>query len=369
MAQNSGGHESLTIAHYFLFLLIFAALFVCWQMMRPYLNPVLLAIILAVLTGPIYEWLKKKTRGRENLAALLACVLLTLVIILPLLFLMTIIIAQGIHSFNAITHWVAGGNLEKLLAAPPVQKGLALIKQYLPAGLGEDFNLRSTASQLSSRAGKALMGQSGRLLSNLSLLVSKFFLMIFVFFFVVKDRQKMFDYVLHLMPLSAEHETILIDKIESVAKSAFLGSLVTALAQGIAGGIAFAICGLPGFFWGAVMAFSSLIPMVGTALIWVPASAYLFLSGSLGYGMFLVIWSVVVVGMIDNLVRPLFMKGSAGMSTVLIFFAILGGINCFGLTGLLYGPLVFGVTLVLLYIYELEFETFLTGQDDTGKTP
>ena len=111
------------------------------------------------------------------------------------------------------------------------------------------------------------------------------------------------------------------------------------------------------------MAFASLVPMVGTALVWLPASLYLFASGAWKSGIFLIIWSIVVVGMIDNFIRPLFMQGSAGMSTILIFFSILGGLSFFGLTGLLYGPLIFGITMVLFYIYELEFRSFLNGQD------
>jgi predicted PurR-regulated permease PerM len=111
------------------------------------------------------------------------------------------------------------------------------------------------------------------------------------------------------------------------------------------------------------MAFASLIPLVGTALIWVPAAGYLFISGEWGYGIFMVTWCAVVVGMIDNFVRPLFMQGAADMSTLLIFFAILGGINYFGLIGLLYGPLIFGLAMVFLHIYNLEFGSFLNNQD------
>ena len=143
-----------------------------------------------------------------------------------------------------------------------------------------------------------------------------------------------------------------------------MGTFVTAIAQGAAGGIAFTIAGLPGLFWGMVMAFASLIPMVGTALIWIPAAVYLLIWVHWGWALFLVIWCVVLVGGIDNILRPLFMQGSAKMSTLLIFFSILGGINLFGLLGILYGPLIFGLAMILLYIYDLEFEPFLNQQDN-----
>ena len=187
--------------------------------------------------------------------------------------------------------------------------------------------------------------------------------MIFTFFFLIRDEARILNRILHLAPMSRSQEMQIIGKINEIGKSALLGTFVTALAQGIAGGIAFYICGLPGLFWGMVMAFASLIPMIGTALIWIPAALYLIISGSLWLSLFLVIWCVIVVGGIDNFVRPLFMQNGSEMNTLLIFFSILGGINSFGLMGLLYGPLLFGLALVLLYIYSIDFKGFLSELD------
>ena len=110
---------------------------------------------------------------------------------------------------------------------------------------------------------------------------------------------------------------------------------------------------------------ASFIPVVGTALIWVPAAAYLFLTGDIGWGIFLVVWGVVVIGSIDNIIRPLLMQGSSGMDTLLIFFSLLGGIQLFGLIGLIYGPLIFAITMVLFKMYEEEFKQFLNMQDNS----
>lgn len=363
MKEGSAFRKKLSIDHYFLFALLFAALFASYKMIAPYLDPILLALIFAAMANPVYQWFVKKTGGRDNLSAALVCLLLTLVIVIPCMIMLSVIIAQGIDSVGAINRWVAAGNLEKLKDAPLVRTAVDFMQRYLPSSVLAGVDLHALAIKSSSTAGKLLVSQSGAILGNISMVVGKFFLMIFVFFFVLKDQQRLYDYIFHLVPMSAEHETVLIQKMKDVSRSAVLGSFLTALAQGAAGGIAFAICGMPGFFWGAVMAFASLIPVVGTALVWVPASAYLLISGKIGLGVFLIIWCVVVVGMIDNLLRPLFMRGGAGMSTVVIFFAILGGIHLFGLIGLIYGPLIFGITMVLLYIYDLEFDAFLKGQD------
>ncbi|MFZ5564092.1 MAG: AI-2E family transporter [Thermodesulfobacteriota bacterium] len=363
MKEKNPSHAKLTLAHYFLFLLLFAALFASYKMVAPYLGPIILALIFAAMANPVYQWFVEKTKGRENLSAALVCLLLTLLIVVPCMIMLSVIIAQGIDSVEAINRWVAAGNLAKLKEAALVKTAVGLMHRYLPPDFLEVASLQSLAIKSSSTAGRILVSQSGQILGNISMMAGKFVLMIFVFFFVLKDQQRLYDYILHLLPMSARHETVLIQKMKDVSRSAILGSFITAVAQGAAGGIAFAICGLPGFFWGAVMAFASLIPVVGTALVWVPAVVYLMISGKIGLGIFLVIWCVVVVGMIDNFLRPLFMRGGAGMSTVVVFFAILGGIHLFGLIGLIYGPLIFGITLVLLYIYELEFEAFLKGQD------
>jgi predicted PurR-regulated permease PerM len=112
------------------------------------------------------------------------------------------------------------------------------------------------------------------------------------------------------------------------------------------------------------MAFASLIPFVGTALIWVPAALYLFFTGDTTWGLFMVFWGAVVVGSIDNFLRPLFMQG-ATMNTVVVFFSLIGGLQMFGLMGLIYGPLIFAIALVFFRLYENEFAEFLDAQDRT----
>jgi predicted PurR-regulated permease PerM len=132
----------------------------------------------------------------------------------------------------------------------------------------------------------------------------------------------------------------------------------------VIGGIGLWICGIPAIFWGTIMAFTSMIPIVGTALVWVPAAIYLAVTGEMGYALFLVAWGVLVVGSVDNFLRPLFMQG-ASMNTVIVFFSLIGGLHVFGLMGLIYGPIIFSVTLVLFRLYENEFSDFLDSQDNT----
>lgn len=357
-------------SNYFLFFLMIVVFIGCYKIIAPYIHTIMLAVILSIIFSPIHNRVEKITRGKKNIAAFLSCVIVTLVVILPIIFMMLAVIQQGASSFAGIYKWIESGKYQNIIDHPIVTNLWVWINNYLPdvKKLFPDLdikNLRIDKVLMKSTAtfGKSLLNQGGHIAGNITSLTGKFFLMIFTFFFFIRDEKKIFDYILHLVPLGSSQESQIMAKIKDVAKSALLGTFVTALAQGAAGGIAFSICGLPGLFWGMVMAFASLIPMVGTALIWIPATLYLVISGSLKLAVFMVIWCIVVVGGLDNFVRPLFMQGGADMSTLLIFFAILGGINCFGLIGLLYGPLIFGLAMVLLYIYNLEFDEFLTRQD------
>jgi predicted PurR-regulated permease PerM len=358
-------------SNYFLIILLVLVLAGCLHIITPYIHPIILAAILASIFSPINKRIEKWLKGRKNRAAIISCLFLTIVVVLPLLIVLLSVIQQGIYSFNAMYQWTEAGNIQELTKHPVVIKFLGWLKHVIPdvkrvfPGIDlKNIQINNIVMELSASFGKMLIDQGGNLAGNITAIIGKFFLMLFCFFFFIRDEDKIVDYILHLVPLSAGQENRIILKIKTVAKSALLGTFLTALAQGAAGGFAFWIAGLPGLFWGMVMAFASLIPMVGASLVWVPASVFLFITGHWGYGLFVVIWCVVVVGGLDNLMRPLFMQGSADMSTLLIFLAMLGGIQAFGLIGLLYGPLLFGLAMVLLYIYEIEYTTFLDKQDN-----
>lgn len=188
----------------------------------------------------------------------------------------------------------------------------------------------------------------------------------------VRDGDEFLSGLRKLSPLRSSQEEKLMERVRGVSRSALVGTLGTAAAQGLAGGIGLAICGFPALFWGTVMAFASLIPLVGTAVVWIPACGYLVITGQHGMAAFLAIWCGVGVGSIDNFLRPVLMKGEAEMSTLWVFFAVLGGLQLFGLPGLVYGPLVFGLCAVLLYLYQLEFQEYLTKEAkdlDDGAEP
>lgn len=363
-AQNQGSFK--LGPNFFLFFLMILVFLGCFAIIRPYIHSILLATILSFVTSPVHERIENLLGRRKNIAAFVSCLLLTIVVVIPLSILVLSLIQQGVLSFNAMYDWIAAGKYEEILKHPVVLKAYELFDTYLPdirkvfPGLNlTDIKINRLVMDATANMGKLLLNQGGHLMGNIGALIVSFFLMLFTFFFLIRDEKRIWNRILHVIPLTNSQETQIIGKIQEIARSVLLGTFVTSLTQGFAGGIAFYICGLPGLFWGMVMSFASLIPMVGTSLVWVPAALYLLISGKPFLALFLVIWCIVVVGGIDNFIRPLFMQNGSKMNTLLIFFSILGGIHNFGLLGLLYGPLLFGLALVLLYIYSIEFKTFL----------
>ncbi|GAA5647058.1 MULTISPECIES: AI-2E family transporter [Vibrio] len=355
----------ITSSHWVLVVALVAAGIACYLLVEPYINSIVMAFIISMLMIPIHNGLEARMPNHRNIAALISCVILTFIIVIPLLFVFAAIVQQGSLFSQNLYAWVTGGGIQEIFQHPWVVKGLSVINNYLPFDAIKPQEIAQKAAQLATSLGTNLVGISAKILGDATNFLMNFFLMLFVLFFLLRDREHIISSIRHILPLSRSQEDKLLDEIEQVSKSAVMGSFLTAIAQGLAGGIGMWLAGFPGLFWGTMMGFASFIPVVGTALIWIPATAYLFLTGDTTWAIFLAVWSIAIVGSIDNLLRPLLMQGSAGMSTLLIFFSLLGGIHLFGLIGLIYGPLIFAITMVLFNIYDEEFKDFLDQQDNS----
>ncbi len=348
-----------------LIVLLLLVLWLSFRIIRPYLDPILLAVILAPMVHPVFRWLRVRLGGRPTPAAVLTCVLVVVVLLGPVVLLGTALVRQGVESFQGMQKWVTDGNLQQALDTHALDRVKDLVERAVPALDLDRIDLEGLILDGSRKAASFLISKGGTLLGQAGLLLGKLLLMLFVLFYMVRDGEAILTSALHLLPLRQSQEERLLQRIRAVSRSAILGAFGTAAAQGVAGGIGLAVVGIPPLFWGTMMAFASLIPVVGTTLVWGPAAVYLLLMGSWGKALFLVLYCATVVGSIDNFLRPVLMSGQARMGTLWLFLAILGGIQAFGLLGLIYGPLVFGLLAVLLYLYQEEFSGFLEQQDAT----
>lgn len=356
--SEGGSHRYVLLA----FLAI--ALYACYWIVAPFLQPIVMAILIGLLAYPLHEKLVGFLRGRQSTAAIISCLVLSLMILIPTVVLLVAVLKQGISYSIVVREWATQENIQHFLALPWVHEARGLVMKVLPEGALDHDSIREKAISTAGYMGKQFAGVSTSMLGSLTRFVINFFLLLFVLFFVLRDHDKLIAFLHRALPLSRTEEDVLFQEVKAVSKSALLGSLLTAITQGIVGGFGLWLAGFPGVFWGAVMAFTSLIPLVGTALVWVPAALVLFVTGEIEWAVFLVLWGLLVVGSIDNFLRPLFMQG-ASMNTVVVFFSLIGGLQVFGLMGLIYGPLIFSVALVLFKLYENAFSDFLESQDNS----
>jgi predicted PurR-regulated permease PerM len=339
----------------FLLVVLAVSLYMAYLILFPFIDTLILAIVLASIFNPLQVYLERRFKGRKNLAALIIVLIITFVIAIPVFVFTSTLVAQGLDTVNRTNDWVRAGKLQQLVQDPRINEYLAKLQERFPFLEVSKTDISNDLLYLSRGIGQFLLGKVASILSNVASLVAHFFVMIFIAYFLVRDGREMVSGIRYYSPLRAEQEDRIINGIRVVTKSVLLGTFITAICQGVAGGIAFAVLNFPGLFWGTMTALASLIPFVGTYLIWVPIALYLVLLGEFKSAVFLAIWSIVASGIIENLVRPFLMKGKSKMSPFYIFLAILGGVQYFGLKGILYGPLILSFAMIMLYIYGVEY--------------
>lgn len=353
--------ESSVTHRPFLLLLLIFALYLAYLTLRPFLETIIFAVVFASLLYPLQVRLVRLYRGRENLAALTVVFVLTFLIAIPIFLFLSALVNQGFETTSRVNAWLSEGNLQRLFERKQLIALENWCKDRLPFVEFEKLDLQSGIVDFSKGFGQYALQNAASILENVASQISHFFVMIFVVFYLVRDGQGMIKSIKYLSPLREDQEDRIFEGIRMVARSVLLGSFMTAICQGLVGGIGLAIVGIPALFWGTVMAFASLIPVVGTALVWGPAAIYLILLGKWRSGLFLVIWSIVLIGSLDNFLRPFLMRGENNLPPFYIFLAIIGGVQYFGLAGILYGPLILTFAMVMLYIYSVEYRDMLDG--------
>ena len=351
----------------FLLVLLFFSLWLAYRILAPFQNALIFAAILASLLYPSHARLVKLYGGRRNLAAFTVIFGVVFLFLIPALFFISALVNQGFSSIAHINSWINAGNLQRLLDHPKLVEYTEWLRTHLSFIELDKTKLQQALVQIGKNFGQVILAQGASLLGNMAMLVTHFLIMIFVCYYLVRDGDKMLGIVKRLSPLKPSQEDRIIEKIRLVARSAILGSFITAMAQGLVGGIGLAIVGISGLFWGTIMGFCSFVPFFGTALVWIPSATYLLLMGKIKSAIFLVLWCMILVGSIDNFVRPFFMKEQAEMSPFYIFLAIIGGVRCFGLAGIIYGPLILAFAKVMLYIYEVEYKELLENDSEEKK--
>ena len=323
------------------------ALYLCWLMLRPFLSVLAWAIVLVIVFYPVHKQLGTRFK-RRGLHALLSCLLVILVIVLPLV---VLTVAIGEELARAVP------NLPSQ-AAELANRQLPLfgrVSEWLQARFGIDtLRLQEFLIQQLRNAGQGLLGASFNLVGNIIGGVVKGFFVIFTMYYLFRDSETIVAKLPDALPLRREQSEAIIMRTQQVVSASVYGVVTIAALQGVLGGLMFWILGIPSpLLWAVLMGFVCMIPMAGSFLVWLPLAVYLMVQGSWAKAVILIVWGALVISTIDNFLRPKLVGGQTKLHELLVFFSVLGGISVFGLLGIVLGPVVLAITLGLLQTFQL----------------
>jgi len=342
-----------------LLLLFISAVFLA--MVWPFLMTIILAAIFAALARPLYRWLKRRFGGRRSLAAAVTLLLLVFGVLLPLAGLIGAVTGEAIKVGETVKPWV-----QKQLRQPAEFSELLEKIPFYDRILPYKETILLKAGELVGRFSSFLINS----LSSVTVMTAQFIFLLFIFlytmFFFLVDGDRILNWGMRYLPLKQEDGARMLDRFTSVTRATLKGVAVIGILQGTLTGAAFAVIGIPSaIFWGTVTAVMSLVPGVGTAIVWLPASIILASSGHYGQAIGLFVVCTLVVGGLDNFLRPRLVGQDTRMHELMILFGTLGGIMMFGVAGIIIGPIVSALVVTVWEIYGVAFKDSLPAETPT----
>jgi len=323
-----------------------------YQIVQPFLIEIAWAAVLAICLAPVQDRLARRIGPLRS--ALLLTVLALLLLFLPALAIVTALVRQG----PAVVDYIHGQLNDR--GGPMglfhlVWEWLRQRLPTLPLPPEEDIVARASA-QLGGVAGN-LASRAGSVVKGAVSVVFSLLLTLGILFFLLKDQRSLAIAAPRLLPFGREQNERLLTLMRDIVSASVTSTLAVAILQGILGGITFLALGVPGAaLWAGLMTVLALLPAVGAALVWAPAAIWLAVSGSLVKGIILALVGVLILGNVDNVVRPLLLSGSARMNTLVLIISLLGGVSAFGFIGIVLGPVVAAVFTALVESYQLPAE-------------
>ena len=322
------------------FLLLLAAITVAFfWVLAPYSGAVFWAIIMALLFHSTFERLERALRGRRNAAALLTLTIIVLIVVLPMVF----ISISLVNEVSALVAHVRAGDINFRAYAQQILDALPPVVRTQMARF-DLFDIQNVIEKFSDgllAGGQALSTRALSLGQNALVFVVNLVVMLYLLFFLLRDGDTLAHLVRETVPMAREQTHYLADKFSTVARATVKGNVVVAIVQGLLGGLALWVLDIRGaLLWGVVMAFLSLLPAVGASLVWGPVAIYLLAIGATWQGVALIAWGAAVIGMSDNVLRPLLVGKDTKLPDYLVLLTTLGGMSLFGISGFVIGPTI-----------------------------
>lgn len=334
----------------FIALMLVVSLAFLW-VLKPFFGAVFWSCALAIIFYPVQTRLLKRFKQRRSLSALVTLLLCLVIVIIPVIVLVSSVATQATDLYQQIED----GDLD-------VDKKLEHLQQQFPVVQNALSRVGVNLADVKEQAGKFAMS-SGKLVAQRTVTIGQnafkfvldFCLMLYLTFFLLRDGNHLLALMIRALPMGDDRERLLFSKFTEVTRATIKGNLVVAMVQGALGGFIFWALGLPAaLLWGVVMAIASLLPAVGAAIIWLPAAVYLLASGEVTQGIILVVFGAGVIGLVDNVLRPILVGRDTKLPDYLVLLSTLGGISLFGINGFVMGPLIAALFIAFWGIFMRE---------------
>jgi predicted PurR-regulated permease PerM len=325
---------------------------------QPFLPALAWAIIIVVVSYPAYVRLTH--RFNPTIAALICTIAVTVILIVPALLVMAAFVRQGVQAVQTLQLQIQNGHFDWM------NRAWLQLQERFPNN--DATSLATLLSRYADQAAAYTAARLGTLLKNTALFLFHLSVTMLAMFYLYRDGPSFMARAREILPFESDHSERMIREANDLIFASVVSSVVAAAAHGILGGVAFGLAGITApVFWGVMMGFFSLVPVVGSALIWAPAAISLIADGHIVAGILLAVFCSVVVGLVDNVVRPWVISGRAEMGGLVVFISVLGGISVFGLLGVVVGPIVVATGASLLDLYTANSPAGNIGAQRHGK--
>jgi predicted PurR-regulated permease PerM len=316
-----------------------------------YFQPIFWAAILGVLFLPVQRALERRLRDRRSLAAVLTVILIFFTVLVPSLLVTSAVVNEATQLYQRIQ----SGEIDPGAALRWLQGWMPGLTSWAE-GVGIDVGQwPQKVSEIAVKASQYIGGMALTAGQNVANFMIKFLIMLYLLFFILRDGDEMMEKIIAALPFGDDRERELFGKFAEVSRATLKGTLVIGIIQGTLGGIMFGVLGMQGaVFWGVVMVFLSILPLVGASLVWIPAVIFLVVSGAFGKALAMALFGGVVIGLLDNVLRPILIGRDTKMPDYLILLSTLGGLSIFGISGFVIGPIIAALFLSVWAMFEKE---------------
>ena len=334
--------DKIQLFNFFFFGILLFLLYQLLKILSPFLGAILVAGTLALTFYPAHLWIKRRITSNNNLASALSTASVLLTVILPLLIFGMLLFKESRELYPRTNQWLYNFSQTNL-------------DFQFPENLRAFWNLDAGDVVLGGIKSlqENIMRSAGTILKNIFLFLVSFMVVIATLFVFFRDGESLFHWFIDIIPMDQEHKHRIAGQLYITAIAVVRGFLLTAAVQGLTGIIGYAIAGVPApILFGVLTSFAALVPFVGTSLVWLPLGVFFIYTKGPAAGAFILLWGALVIGLIDNILRPILIGQKAKLPIFLLFLGIFGGLRVYGPIGIFLGPLLISCLLVFLQIYK-----------------